>query len=113
MKAYKSFFVVLILLAGCASTPAPKSVGQSIYLAQSTEIGLMQGLDNAVLAGSVTKDQAQKAQGMLQQIDAALTAARTANLSGDMVTAQDKLQAANTAILALQQYLTAQGVKSK
>ena len=111
MRAYKSFFVVLLLLAGCASMPAPQSVGQSIYLAQSTEIGLMQGLDNAVLAGNVTKDQAQQAQGMLEQIDAALTAARTANLSGDTATAQDKLQAANTAILALQKYLAAQGVK--
>lgn len=113
MRHLKHAWIIVLFLAACAAVPTPQSIGQSIYLAQSTEIGLVQGLDNAVLAGTVTKSQATQAQAMIASIDAALTTARTANLAGNTATAQSQLQMANQAILALQQYLAAQGVKTK
>lgn len=115
MRVLKHWYVVLLLLSGCAQlgAPAPQSVGQSIYYAQSTEIALMQSLDNAVLAGTVNKAQATQAQSIISQIDTALTAARAANLAGNAGQAQSSLAAANAAILELQKYLSAQGVKAK
>jgi len=115
MKALKHWYIVLLLLAGCAQlgAPAPQSVGQSIFYAQSSEIALMQSLDNAVLAGTVNKAQATQAQSIIAQIDVALTAARVANSSGNTAQAQSSLAAANAAILDLQKYLAAQGVKPK
>jgi len=115
MRALKYWYVVLLLLAGCAQlgAPAPQSVGQSIYYAQSTEIALMQSLDNAVLAGTVNKAQATQAQAIISQIDVALTAARVADGAGNTAAAQSNLVIANAAILQLQQYLAAQGVKPK
>ena len=107
--------IILAFLAGCAQlgAPAPTSVGQSIYYAQSTEIALMQSLDNAVLAGTVNKGQATQAQSLISQIDVTLTAARAANLAGNTAQAQSQLAAANAMILQLQSYLAAQGVKTK
>jgi len=71
----------------------------------------VQSLDNAVLAGTVNKAQATQAQTIITQIDAALSAARAANTAGNTAQAQSQLAAANAAILDLQKYLTAQGVK--
>ena len=77
MRALKHWYLVLLLVAGCAQlgAPAPQSVGQSIFYAETVEVGLVQSLDNAVLAGTVNKAQATQAQGIITQIDAALSAA--------------------------------------
>ena len=112
MRLLKALCIAL-LLAGCANlgAPAPQSISQSIYYAESTEIALIQSADNAVLAGTLTKAQAEQVLKLKDAVDAAITAARVASAAGNTADAQSQLAAANAAILQLQQYLAAQGVK--
>ena len=109
----KLILALVFALAACANlgAPAPQSTGQSIYYAESVYVAAMQSADNALQVGTLSKAQGQQVAAIAAQIDAALTAAKAADLAGNAATAQNQLAAANAAILQLQQYLAAQGVK--
>ena len=111
LKTARHVLILAFLLIASACATAPQSLGQSIFLAEGTLTGVYKSIDNAALAGTITKAQAIKARDEADKIDTAIEAAKAANVSGDTATAQSKYDAANALIIQLQAQLRTQGVK--
>ena len=126
MRAYKSFFFVLLLLAGCAqggmfspvgSIPVDQSLSPQAQQAQkaineanlvigSVAQTITQDLDNKVMGSA----EAQKYSDSLHAARRAVQDAK-ALLTSDPLSAQSKAQLANNLALALQRELAAYAAK--
>ena len=113
MRAYKYVWILLLLLAGCASlglAPA-QSFDQRLAYVQSGVTSARTSVAHALAAGTLKSADGQKALELTDEARAAVEAARTAQVSGDTTTAQQKLMLATSVLTQLQSYLQARGVK--
>ena len=100
-----TLILVALLLAACASMP--KTPDQTVYATYGLYIAVANATADALDAGSIDRDQAQRIQQQLQQIRPQLAAARQL-VAGDQSVPADALgyvQAAQAALLAIQQQL--------
>ena len=113
MRTVKRYWYLwaILALASCASLTPAKSFDQQLAYVQGGLTTAVISLTNAVSAGQVSSADAQKADELIQTCETAVKAARSAEGSGDMTTATQKLQAATTALTAVQKYLISKGVK--
>lgn len=104
--ASRGCFLLLILLAGCASLglPTPTTFNERLAAAYSTVEGVRSEADALLLAKRITPDDAQNIQNQATSARSALDVASLAFIR-DPAAADTKLTATITALTALQGYL--------
>ena len=114
MRALKYWYVVLLLLAGCAQmglAPA-QTFDQKLAYAAGGNTAALEAATSSLDAKMITSADMEKIIQMHGQVRTLLDAARTTAAAGDMTTAQSKLALALTALTELQSYLRAHNVKT-
>lgn len=113
MKKLFLSLVVGALLTGCSSfgfAPA-QTTDQRIAYAYAGVTGVLNTIAQATDQGALTSQKASQANQLALQVRGTLDAARVASSAGDANTALQDLNMATAALAAVQQYLTANGVK--
>lgn len=102
---------ILALIAGCAAvgTVAPQSLDEGLAYAESQVTALEQSATTAVAAGTLKPAAAAKALPVVDQITAAIAAARAAEGTGDTATAAGKLALATSLLTQLAAMLQTPG----
>lgn len=112
MKLARNSFLLLLLLAGCASLglPTPTSFNERMLAAYGTVKEIVKDGDTLLLAKKLSPDDAQNVVTQALNARAALDLARTMSAS-DPAAANTKLATTITVLSALQSYLaTKKGV---
>jgi uncharacterized membrane protein len=95
----------LCVLTACASVPAPKTLDQSLAYVEGAVITAQQAVTTALAAGQITSAQAVNANNLSLNVLSIVSTARAAEGSS-LSSAQADLTLAQSALTALQQYLT-------
>lgn len=105
--------LVLALMAGCAATGtvAPQSLDEGLAYAESQVTAFEQSAATAVSSGALKPANAAKLLPIADQATAAIAAAKLAEGTGDLSTAQGKLALATSLLSQLAAALAAAGVK--
>lgn len=108
----KKIALLFLLLAGCQSlglAPAT-TLDQKIVYGYAGVDAVLKSIPGAVAAGTLSSTTAAKANAMALQVKTLLDAARSAETANPSAALND-LNLATAALTAVQQYLTANGVK--
>jgi hypothetical protein len=108
--AYRySIFLLLALIAGCASLEKPQSFQEQILYTQYGLVAAVEIAADLKERGKLSQSDADKIVEQVQNADAALKAARMLSFQGKPKEAQDYLQTANGMLRQLEAYLRARG----
>lgn len=109
MRRHQYVFVVLLLLAGCASLglPEPQSITERIAYANGQVTALTHSATTSLRAGRISVADARYVSEVSKETAALLDAAEIAATGGDISTAEGRLQLASTMLATLESYLTA------
>lgn len=107
----KIAIIVALFLAGCAGLQTPQSLDESLGAAEAQLAGIEISAAQAVGTGMLSPKDAQELLTLGDQATAALKAARSAEGTGNLATAQQQLALASTLLAQLATYLQTHGVK--
>jgi hypothetical protein len=105
LKQYRVLFLALLLLAGCASLVKPVSVRQSIAYSEGGLTAVYNTIRDFKREGRITAEKRDQLVAEADKVGVALDASRAALGTGDITTAEGKLQFARSALLALEAVL--------
>lgn len=100
-------YLVLLLLAGCASTSGVQTFNQLLLTAGTVDDAVVVATDTALKAKTITASQAQRVANLTDTIQASLAAAKAAYALGQTGTATSTLAAAQAALTKAQACITA------
>jgi hypothetical protein len=107
-NAYRyAIFLLLALIAGCASLEKPQSFQEQILYTQYGLVAAVEIASDLKERGKLSQADADKIVEQVQNADAALKAARMLSFQGKPKEAQDYLQTANGMLRQLETYLKA------
>ena len=113
MKKLLACLILGLTLTGCSTfglAPA-QTTDQRIAYAYAGVTGVLNTIAQATDQGALSSQKASQANQLALQVRGTLDAARQASSAGDANTALQDLNMAAAALAAVQQYLTANGVK--
>jgi hypothetical protein len=106
--AYRySIFLLLALIAGCASLEKPQSFQEQVLYTQYGLVAAVEIAADLKERGKLSQDDADKIVEQVKQADAALKTARMLSFQGLPKDAQGYLQTANGMLRQLESYLKA------
>lgn len=102
-----TWFLLLILLVGCSSLVKPDTLEQRLMYAQAQVGAAYKTVANLRARDAISKEDGKAAIAKIDDVDQAVKLARTALVSGDVITATGQLNAALSALLAIEATLKA------
>jgi hypothetical protein len=102
-----TWFLLLVLMVGCATFAKPENLSQRLMYAQAQVGAAYKTVADLRGREAISKDDGQKAIAQIDSADKAVKLARTALGQGDVSTAEGQLNAALTALLAIEATLKA------
>lgn len=102
-----TWFLLLILLVGCSSLVKPDTLEQRLMYAQAQVGAAYKTVANLRARDAISKEDGKAAIAKIDDVDQAVKLARTALVSGDVTTATGQLNAALSALLAIEATLKA------
>lgn len=100
-------YLLLLLLAGCASTPVPQTFNQLLLTAGTVDDAVVVAIDTALKSGAITAAQAQKVATITDSVQTTLAAAKAANALGQTAVATSQLSLATASLTKAQACITA------
>ena len=97
-----TWFLLLVLLVGCSSFVKPDTLEQRLMYAQAQVGAAYKTVTDLRGREAISKEDGKKAIGQIDSADRAVKLARTALGQGDVSTAEGQLNAALTALLAIE-----------
>lgn len=102
-----TWFLLLVLMVGCASLVKPESIEQRLMYAQAQVGAAYKTVVDLRARDAISKDDGKAAIAQIDKADQAVKLARTALGQGDISTAEGQLNAALTALVAIEATLKA------
>jgi hypothetical protein len=99
--------LLLALMVGCSSFVKPENLGQRIMYAQSQVGAAYKTVSDLRGREAISKEDGKKAIAQIDKVDEAIKIARIALDQGDISTAEGQLNAALTALVAIEATLKA------
>jgi len=101
------WFLLLILVVGCASLVKPDTLEQKIMYAQAQVGAAYKTVAQLRARDAISKDDGKAAIAKIDEVDKGVKLARTALGQGDISTAEGQLNAALSALIAIEATLKA------